>query len=85
MKILWTECLEPMQLDDTVMLFWDLNLEPRALALKAGLGDIEIDDGKLVVAFEEIAKRFRGGGGQQRKSTSAPDSSGAASGPNSEA
>ena len=24
------------------------------LALKAGLGEIEIDDGKLVVAFEEI-------------------------------
>jgi hypothetical protein len=28
------------------------------LALKAGLGEIEIDDAKLVEAFEELAKRF---------------------------
>ena len=55
------------------------------LALKAGLGDIEIDDGKLVVAFEEITRRFRGGGNQQRKTTSAQDTTGAASGQNSEA
>jgi hypothetical protein len=55
------------------------------LALKAGLGEIEIDDGKLVVAFEEIAKRFRGGGNQERKITSAPDTTGAASGQSSEA
>ncbi len=53
------------------------------LALKAGLGDIEIDDGKLVVAFEEIAKRFRGGGNQQRKTSSAQDTTGPASGPTS--
>ena len=55
------------------------------LALKAGLGEIEIDDAKLVAAFEEIAKRFRGGGTQQRKTTSAPDTTGAASGQRSEA
>ena len=55
------------------------------LALKAGLGEIEIDDGKLVVAFEEITRRFRGGGNQQRKTTSAQDTTGAASGQSSEA
>lgn len=31
------------------------------IALKAGLGDIEIDEAELQAAFEEIAKRFRGG------------------------
>ena len=30
------------------------------VALKAGLGEIEIDEGELQVAFEEIAGRFRG-------------------------
>ena len=54
------------------------------LALKAGLGEIEIDEAKLVVAFEEIARRFRGGGSQQRKTTSAQDTTGPASGQNSE-
>lgn len=29
------------------------------MALKAGLGDIEIDDSDLVAALEEIAGRFR--------------------------
>lgn len=33
------------------------------IALKAGLGDIEIDEAELQAAFEEIAKRFRGGKG----------------------
>lgn len=55
------------------------------LALKAGLGEIEIDDAKLIAALEEIARRFRGGGNQQRKTTSAPNTTGAASGQNSEA
>ncbi|WP_306892070.1 conjugal transfer protein TraC [Ancylobacter amanitiformis] len=32
------------------------------LALKAGLGEIEIDEGELQAAFEEIAGRFRGRG-----------------------
>lgn len=31
------------------------------IALKAGLGEIEIDEADLQAAFEEIAKRFRGG------------------------
>ena len=55
------------------------------LALKAGLGEIEIDDAKLVAAFEEIARRFRGVGNQQRKTTSAQDATGPASGSTSEA
>ncbi|WP_064713533.1 conjugal transfer protein TraC [Rhizobium bangladeshense] len=33
------------------------------IALKAGLGEIEIDEAGLQAAFEEIAKRFRGGRG----------------------
>lgn len=33
------------------------------IALKAGLGDIEIDEGELLAAFEEIAKRFLAGKG----------------------
>ncbi|NTF91584.1 TraC family protein [Agrobacterium rhizogenes] len=31
------------------------------VALKAGLGDIEVDEADLQAAFEELAKRFRGG------------------------
>ncbi|MUZ74449.1 TraC family protein [Agrobacterium vitis] len=31
------------------------------IALKAGLGEIEVDETELQVAFEELAKRFRGG------------------------
>ena len=33
------------------------------IALKAGLGEIEIDETELQAALEEIAKRFRGGKG----------------------
>ncbi|MDQ1199254.1 conjugal transfer protein TraC [Agrobacterium sp. SORGH_AS 787] len=33
------------------------------VALKAGLGEIEIDEAELQAAFEETAKRFRGGEG----------------------
>jgi len=55
------------------------------LALKAGLGEIEIDDAKLVQAFEDLAKRFRGGGSETRKSPPAQNPAGAASGQNSEA
>ncbi len=32
------------------------------VALRAGLGEIEIDEVELQAAFEEVAKRFRGGG-----------------------
>jgi hypothetical protein len=31
------------------------------LALKAGLSDLDIEEGELQVAFEDMAKRFRGG------------------------
>lgn len=31
------------------------------IALKAGLGEIEIEEGHLQAAFEELVKRFRGG------------------------
>ncbi|MCJ8057007.1 TraC family protein [Shinella curvata] len=31
------------------------------IALKAGLAEIEIDDADLQAAFEDVAKRFRGG------------------------
>jgi len=30
------------------------------IALKAGLGEIEIDEAELQAAFEDLAKRFRG-------------------------
>ena len=54
------------------------------LALKAGLGEIEIDDAKLVQAFEDLAKRFRGGS-ETRKSPPAQNPAGASSGANNEA
>ena len=31
------------------------------IALKAGLGDIKVDEVELQAAFEDLAKRFRGG------------------------
>lgn len=34
------------------------------IALKAGLGEIEIEEATLQAAFEEIGGRFRGGKGQ---------------------
>ncbi|WP_114391430.1 conjugal transfer protein TraC [Notoacmeibacter marinus] len=55
------------------------------LALKAGLGEIEIDDAKLVEAFEDLAKRFRAGGSDTRKPHSAQNPAGASSGANNEA
>lgn len=39
------------------------------IALKAGLGEIEIDEAELQGAFEAVAKRFRDG---QRSSKSGP-------------
>ncbi len=38
------------------------------VALKAGLGEIEIDEAVLLAAFEEVASRFRKGGGRAAKS-----------------
>ena len=55
------------------------------LALKAGLGEIEIDDAKLVEAFEDLEKRFRGGSSEARKSPPTQNPSGASSGANNEA
>lgn len=55
------------------------------LALRAGLGDIEIEEGDLVAAFEEFAGRFRKGGGRPSKAASAQVTLGAASGQAGEA
>lgn len=44
------------------------------VALKAGLGDIEIEEAALEAAFEEVAKRFRGGKGDSTGKKSAGES-----------
>lgn len=54
------------------------------IALKAGLGEIEIDEAELQAAFEQLTKRFRGGQGGEKGATTggkkgAGDSSGQAS------
>jgi hypothetical protein len=66
------------------------------IALRAGLGEIEIEETDLLAAFEDLAKRFRGGkpgtsgrkGGGESSTGSGPSEtvpSGAASGSPSEA
>lgn len=55
------------------------------LALKAGLGEIEMDEADMISAFEEIVARFRKGGGRTGKTTPAAVASGAASGSAGEA
>ncbi|MCA1408833.1 TraC family protein [Ensifer sp. IC3342] len=65
------------------------------IALKAGLGDIKIEEAELQAAFESLAKRFRGdqgnttggkkGAGDAIGSTSASVPSGAAQGSSDEA
>lgn len=63
------------------------------VALKAGLGEIEIDEGELQSAFETVAKRFRdgqrssksGASGGETKGADAATGSGAASGQPQEA
>jgi hypothetical protein len=55
------------------------------LALRAGLGDIEIEEGDLVAAFEDFAGRFRKGGTRTGKTAPAPVTLGAASGQAGEA
>lgn len=58
------------------------------IALKAGLGDFEIDEAELQAAFDQLSRRFRGGQGYDRRKKGAGDGSGAtstatvASGPN---
>jgi len=41
------------------------------IALKAGIGEIEIEEGALLSAFEEIAGRFRKGSGRTAKAATA--------------
>ncbi|MHA7882153.1 conjugal transfer protein TraC [Nitratireductor rhodophyticola] len=55
------------------------------LALKAGLGDIEIEDRALVTALEDVAARFRKGTGRATRPASAPVAPGAAQGASGEA
>ncbi|WP_419906520.1 TraC family protein [Hoeflea sp.] len=55
------------------------------IALKAGFGEIEADEARLLAAFKELAKRFRERGGQTRQSLPVQNASGAASGANDEA
>lgn len=42
------------------------------LALKAGLGEIVIEDGELLAAFETLAVRFRTGGGKRERTATPP-------------
>lgn len=37
------------------------------IAVKAGLGDLEIEEGELADAFAEMARKFRGGSAKQPK------------------
>ncbi len=66
------------------------------IALKAGLGEIEIDEAELQAAFEQLTKRFRGGqgattggkkgaGGSSGQASTAADASGAGAGSPGEA
>lgn len=50
------------------------------VALKAGLGDIEIEEAQLQRGFEEIAARFRKGDARARKPQATPVAAGEASG-----
>lgn len=55
------------------------------IALKAGLGEVEIDEAKLLEGFEDLAKRFRGSGSNRRKATPATEQAGPVSRPDQEA
>lgn len=65
------------------------------IALKAGLGEIEIDETALQLAFEDVAKRFcgrgagsnkaRGGAGSKAPASTAPIAAGATERNDSEA
>lgn len=54
------------------------------VALKAGLGEIAIEDADLLAAFEELAARFRKAGGRAGKQASSAVAPGAAAGSDSE-
>jgi TraC-like protein len=49
------------------------------IALRAGIGEIEVEEGALLSAFEEIAGRFRKGGSRTTKAA-ATVATGASSG-----
>ncbi|MGE0281103.1 MAG: TraC family protein [Rhizobiaceae bacterium] len=42
------------------------------IAVKAGLGDLEIEEGELADAFAELAKKFRGGSAKPPKPQAKP-------------
>ncbi|MCP3468393.1 TraC family protein [Bradyrhizobium sp. CCGUVB23] len=50
------------------------------IALKAGIGEFEVDEGALLSAFAEIAERFRKGGGSRPANAPATVPTGASSG-----
>ncbi|CAN7615070.1 conjugal transfer protein TraC [Devosia sp. LjRoot3] len=54
------------------------------VALKAGLGDIEIDEADLLAALEELAGKFRKAGPRSARSAT-PPASGAVAGTGGEA
>jgi hypothetical protein len=47
------------------------------IALKAGLGEIEVEDTELQAAFEQVAHRFRAGSVSHRKEPRGNESGGA--------
>lgn len=47
------------------------------IALKAGLGEIEVDETELQAAFEELAKRFRGVQGSGKNGSTGKERAGA--------
>jgi hypothetical protein len=50
------------------------------LALKAGLGDLHIEDGELIAAFEEVAARFPKRSARSGRAPNAPSRTGASEG-----
>ncbi|KQT04612.1 conjugal transfer protein TraC [Rhizobium sp. Leaf391] len=54
------------------------------IALKAGLGDFEIDETELQAAFEDVANGFRGGQGSNRSRPTGKERGGASTTPASE-
>ncbi|MBW4656770.1 MAG: TraC family protein [Kaiparowitsia implicata GSE-PSE-MK54-09C] len=55
------------------------------LALKAGLGEVEIEDSEVVAALEDVAARFRKPGGRTGRQAGASVPSGASQGSGGEA
>ncbi len=55
------------------------------LALRAGLGDLEVEDSDLVSALEEVAAKFRKASGRSGRQTNASVPTGAPQGSGGEA